>query len=197
MRQPWGCPRESNRAAEAPAPRLPEYREVTIPAGTALPLQMTTTISSASAQVEAPVSAKLQNAISINGDTVIPAGATLHGTVTDVERSGRVKGRAHVAFAFNEVAMNSGREDLRTNPLTFEAEQTKGEDATKVGVGAVGGAIIGGILGGAKGAAIGGAIGGGAGTAAVAAGGRNAATLPAGTPVTVRTERPVTVSVER
>ena len=26
-------PRESNRAAEAPAPRLPEYREVTIPAG--------------------------------------------------------------------------------------------------------------------------------------------------------------------
>jgi hypothetical protein len=43
------------------------------------------------------------------------------------------------------------REDLKTNPLTFEAEATKGEDATKVGAGAVGGAILGGILGGQEG----------------------------------------------
>jgi hypothetical protein len=188
-------PRESNRAAEAPAPRLPEYREVTIPAGTALPLQMTSTISSASAQVEAPVSAKLQNAISINGDTVIPAGAVLHGNVTDVERSGRVKGRAHVAFAFNEVAMNSGREDLRTNPLTFEAEQTKGEDATKVGVGAVGGAILGGILGGKKGAAKGAAGGAAAGTGVVLATRGEEVTVSEGTNVTATLAQPMTVRV--
>jgi hypothetical protein len=188
-------PRESNRAAEAPAPRLPEYREVTIPAGTALPLQMTSTISSASAQVEAPVSAKLQNAISINGDTVIPAGAVLRGTVTDVERSGRVKGRAHVAFAFNEVAMNSGREDLRTNPLTFEAEQTKGEDATKVGVGAVGGAILGGILGGKKGAAKGAAGGAAAGTGVVLATRGEEVTVTEGTNVTATLAQPMTVRV--
>src|SRR5262245_5933504 len=31
--------RDSNRVAESPAPRLPEYREVTIAAGTALPLE--------------------------------------------------------------------------------------------------------------------------------------------------------------
>ena len=40
--------RDSNRIAENPAPRVPEYREVTIAAGTALPLEMTSTISSAS-----------------------------------------------------------------------------------------------------------------------------------------------------
>jgi len=122
---------------------------------------MTSAISSESAQVETPVSARLSNAVVINGDTVIPAGAELTGTVTDVERSGRVKGRAHIAFAFNEVRMNNGREDLRTDPVNFEAEATKGEDATKVGAGAVGGAILGGILGGKKGAAKG-AIAGGA-----------------------------------
>jgi hypothetical protein len=44
-------PRESSRAARARRRRAsPEYREVTIPAGTALPLEMTSTISSASAE---------------------------------------------------------------------------------------------------------------------------------------------------
>ena len=37
----------------------------------------------------------------------------------------------------------------------------------------------------------------GAGTAAVMAGGRNPATLPSGTPVTVRLQKPATVTVER
>ena len=97
--------RETNRVAEAPAPRLPEYREVTIPAGTALPLEMTSTISSGSAEVEAPVSAKLRNSITVDGETAIPAGAVLRGNVTDVERSGRVSGRAHVSFAFNEASI--------------------------------------------------------------------------------------------
>ena len=190
-------PRDNNRPAEtaAPAPRLPEYREVTIPAGTALPLAMTSTISSESAQVEAPVSAKLRNAITIDGDTAIPAGAVLKGTVTDVERSGRVQGRAHVSFVFNEVSLNSGREDLRTNPLTFEAEATKGEDATKVGVGAVGGAIIGGILGGKKGAGKGAVAGGAAGTGVVLATRGKEVTVTEGTDVTATLAQPMTVRV--
>jgi len=66
----------------------------------------------------------------------------------------------------------------------------------KIGGGAIGGAIIGGIFGGAKGAAIGASAGAGAGTAAVAAGGRNPATLPSGTPLTVRVVKPATVTVE-
>src|SRR6266850_5496324 len=76
--------RENNRVAEtaAPVPRAPQWREVTIPAGTAFPLEMTSALSSESAQVEAPVSAKLRNAIVINGDTAIPAGAVVSGTVT-------------------------------------------------------------------------------------------------------------------
>lgn len=192
-----GLPRESgNRAAAeapAPAPRLPEYREVTIPAGTSLPLEMTTTISSSSAEVEAPVAAKLSNDLTINGETAIPAGAVLHGNVTDVERAGRVKGRAHLSFAFNQVNMNGSREDLKTNPLTFQAEATKGEDATKVGVGAVGGAILGGILGGKKGAAKGAAGGAAAGTGVVLATRGDEVTVNEGTNVTATLAQPMTV----
>jgi len=66
-----------------------------------------------------------------------------------------------------------------------------------VGGAAVGGAILGAILGGAKGAVIGSTAGAGAGTAVVMAGDRNAATLPAGTPMTVRLLAPVTVTSEK
>jgi hypothetical protein len=188
-------PRESNRAAAAPAPRLPEYREITVPAGTALPLEMTSSLSSESAQVEAPVSARLRNALTINGNTAIPAGSIVRGTVTDVERAGRVQGRAHLSFAFNEVSMNGGREDLKTNPLTFEAEATKGEDATKVGAGAVGGAILGGILGGKKGAAKGAAGGAAAGTGVVLATRGKEVTVAEGTDVTATLAQPMTIRV--
>jgi len=187
--------RDNNRVAENPAPRVPEYREVTIAAGTALPLEMTSTISSASAEVEAPVSAKLRNAITVDGETAIPAGTVLRGNVTDVERSGRVSGRAHLSFAFNEASIRGDREDLKTNPLTFEAEATKGEDATKVGAGAVGGAILGGILGGKKGAAKGAIAGGAAGTGVVLATKGKEVSVNEGTDVTATLAQPLTLRV--
>jgi hypothetical protein len=185
---------ERETRAEAPAPR-PQWREVTVPAGTSLALAMTSAVSSESAQVETPVSARLTNAVSINGETAIPAGTVLMGTVTDVERSGRVQGRAHLTFAFNEARMNSGREDLRTNPVTFEAEATKGEDATKVGAGAVGGAILGGILGGKKGAAKGAVVGGAAGGGVVAATRGKEVTVAEGTNVTATLATPLTLRI--
>jgi hypothetical protein len=195
-----GLPPRENRAAEnsapsAPAPRVPEFREVTIPAGTSLPLTMTSAISSETAEVEAPVSAKLSNAVTVNGDTVIPAGSIVSGNVTDVERSGRVQGRAHIAFAFSQVRMNGGREDLKTNPLTFQADATKTKDAEKVGIGAAGGAILGGILGGKKGAGKGAIAGGAAGTGVVLATRGEEVTVSEGTSVTATLASPMTVRI--
>jgi hypothetical protein len=187
----------NNRAAavEAPAPRLPQFREVTVPSGTALALEMTSAVSSESAQVETPVSARLRNAVVINGDTAIPAGTVVTGTVTDVERSGRVKGLAHLSFAFNEARMSGGREDIRTNPVTFEAEATKGEDATKVGIGAGAGAILGGILGGKKGAGKGAIAGGAVGGGVVAATRGKEVTVAEGTNVTATLSQPLTLRI--
>ena len=75
------------------------------------------------------------------------------------------------------------REDLRTNPIMFEGEATKGEDATKVGAGAGVGAVIGGLLGGGSGAAKGAASGGAAGAGAVLATRGREIELPAGSNV--------------
>lgn len=169
------------------------YREVTVPAGTSLPLELTTPLSSGTAHVETPVSARLRDAVMVNGFTAIPAGTVFNGTVTDVEESGRVKGRATLTFRFDEATVNGVREHLSTEPLTFRAEATKSEDATKIGAGAGIGAAIGAIVGGGKGAAKGAAIGGAAGTGAVLATKGKDVTLPVGKDLTTTLEESVNV----
>ena len=178
----------------APAPR-PQLREVTVPAGTALPLELMTAISSATATVEMPVTARLRQAVVVSGDTVIPAGSTLEGEVFEVERAGRVKGRSRVAIRFNEVRMAGVTEDLRTNAVIFEGEATKGEDATKVGVGAGVGAAIGGIIGGGLGAAKGAAVGGAAGAGTVLATRGREVELASGTDIEATLASPLDVRV--
>ena len=188
----------SPSAAPAPAPRpapaaAPQFREVTVPAGTALPLELMTALTSETAIVEAPVRAQLRQALVVDGHTALPAGAVLSGNVIEVARAGRVQGRSRLVFRFTSVEVNGGQGDLRTNPLAFEGEATVGEDATKIGAGAVGGAIVGGIIGGGGGAAKGAAIGGAAGTAVVLATRGHEVTLAAGTNLAATLATPYTV----
>lgn len=187
------APRASAPAASAPAVR---WREFTLPAGTAVPLELMTALSSETAKVETPVRARVRQAVEVDGYVAIPAGTVLTGTVIDVARPGRVQGRSRLAIRFTEADVDGAREDVRTNPITFEGEQTKGEDATKIGAGAVGGAIIGGILGGGDGAAKGAAIGGAAGTGAVLATRGRDVTLAAGTDIAATLATPVTLRVD-
>jgi hypothetical protein len=128
----------------------------------------------------------------------IPAGSRVQGEVTLVERGGRLKERARLGVRFISIVLADGtRLPIETDTIFREGDSPTTESAAKIGGAAIGGAILGGILGGAKGAAIGGAVGAGGGTGVVMAGGRNAATLPSGTPVTVRVQDPVIVTVER
>src|SRR6476469_4252844 len=105
--RPAEPPAVSN-AAPAPAPRpveppKPVYRDVSAAVGTALSLSLITPLSTETAKVETPVTARLRQPIVVDGFTVVPAGATLHGDVTEVERAGRVKGRSRLVFRFGEV----------------------------------------------------------------------------------------------
>ena len=186
-------PRESATPA---APARPQFREVTVPANTSLQLELTTAISSETATVEMPVTARLRQAVVVDGATAIPAGSTFHGEVTEVERAGRVRGRSHIAIRFTEVQMPGGvRENVRTNPVNFQGEATKGEDATKVGVGAGVGAAIGGLLGGGDGAAKGAAIGGAAGAGTVLATRGREIELASGTDIEATLASPLEVQI--
>ena len=144
-------------------------REVTIPSGTMLALSLTTAVGSETSQVEDTVSAELTRSVVVNGRTALRAGATAAGVVTAVDDAGRVRGRARVEIAFTSITSGGRRYAMSTDPYAQLAPATKGEDATKIGIGAGAGAIIGGLLGGKKGAAQGTAVGGGAGAGVVLA----------------------------
>ena len=166
---------------------------MTIPTGTTLPLSLTSSMASDTSAVEDPVTAELTRAVSIDGREVLPAGATLAGNVTQVDDSDRVKGRAMIAFRFTSLQTGGEQYNVQTAALTHVAPATKGEDATKIGIGAGAGAVIGGLLGGGDGAAKGAAIGGGAGTGVVLATKGKEMRLAPGADVTSRLTAPVTV----
>ena len=186
-----------NRPSAPVEPPAPSFVELVVPAESVLGLQVETSVTSETARVEDEVTATVTRDVRVNDQVAIPAGAIAHGEVTLVERGGRLRDRARLGIRFDSVVLANGtRIPLDTETVYREGAPHTSENAAKIGGGAVGGAIIGGLLGGAKGAIIGGSVGAGAGTAAVVAGGRNAATLPNGTPLTVRLVEPVTVTVE-
>jgi len=180
---------------KAVAKVIPVYREVTIPAGTILRLDLASSIASDTSKVEDAVSARVREAVVVDGQTVVPAGASLAGVVTDVADSGRVKGRARIAYRFNSMTVGDEQYDIATAPTSHVAEATKKQDATKIGIGAGAGAAIGAILGGGDGAAKGAVIGGGAGTGVVLATKGKEVRLGPGANVTTKLSAPLTVRV--
>ena len=184
------------KPASAAAP-APEYREVTLPAGTILPVELTSAVASDTSRVEDAVRGTLRRAVTVGGVQALPAGTAVTGVVAAAERSARVKGRARVAFRFTAIDPpgDAQRMSMRTDTVSRMAEATKKQDAYKIGGGAAGGAIVGGILGGGDGAAKGAAIGGAAGTGVVLATRGKEIRLGPGTPVSVRLAAPLTVRV--
>ena len=139
-----------------------------MPAGTEVAVTLDTALASDASQLEDSVRASVRHPIVIDGRTVVPSGAPLHGTVTDVARAGKVKGVARLAVHFTDLVLDDERVPIRSASITRQAKATKGKDAKKIGIPAAGGAVLGAIIGGGKGAAIvGTAVGGGAGTAVV------------------------------
>ena len=174
-----------------------EEHEVTIPSGTSLSVTLDNAVGSDISTVEEAVAGHLAHAVTVGGETVLPAGSKVAGVVTDATRSGRVKGLAHVAVRFNSVEPAHGETKYRMTTATVQrtAEATKKKDAAKIGGAAAGGALIGAIAGGGKGALIGTAIGGGAGTAVVMSTRGDEVHLAKGSALTVKLSEPLTIRV--
>jgi hypothetical protein len=177
--------------------REPAYREVTIPAGTLLPVTLQSNVASDTSHVEDPVRATLRRAVTIDGVQALPAGTAVLGHVTAARESAKVKGRASVALRFSELDLpgDAGRTRITTAAISRVAPATKREDAAKIGAGAAGGAIVGGIIGGGSGAAKGAAVGGAAGTGVVLATRGKEVRLGPGVPLSVRLTSPLTVRI--
>jgi hypothetical protein len=190
-----GSPSASAVAAPAPettAPPEPKFREVTIPAETAISVTLVTSVASNTSKIEDQVVGKLASPIVVSGTTVVPAGSEVLGTVIDAKESGRVKGRASVAFRFSRLRVRGENHRIQTAQIAREAAASTKSDVKKGAVGAGAGAIIGGIAGGGTGAAIGAGVGG---AGAVMATKGKEVQLPAGTRVSTRLLQALTLQV--
>jgi hypothetical protein len=133
--------------------------------------------------------------------------AIIEGTVSSVNASGRVSGRADMALNFESIRMRDGRtypfagviENVRTangetisvdTGGTLEEESRTEETIRRGAIGAAIGAIIGAITGGGQGAAIGAVIGAGGGAGTVIVEGRDQLDLPRGTELTITSSLP-------
>jgi hypothetical protein len=186
----------SASSSEPPAPPAPppapKFRELTVPAGTSLSVTVLSTLASNTSKVEDPVKGSLAKPVTVSGFTAIPSGAQISGNVTDAKESGRVKGKATIAFRFNRLVVSDEAIPIRTAQVTRVAAQDTAGDVKKGGLGAGAGAIVGGVIGGGKGAAIG-AVAGGAG-AVLGTKGKEVQVEP-GTVVSVLLQEPITVQV--
>jgi hypothetical protein len=133
-----------------------------------------------------------------DGSVLIPAGATLRGRVTGVQKSGRVGETAVLSLAFEALSFGDESYPLEAsvvsaNPERVSRESTAGQ-VGKVAVGTAAGAIIGQVIGRDTRSTIAGALTGAAAGTAIAMGTADVdAVLNKGSAMVVRTETPVSI----
>jgi hypothetical protein len=112
-------------AAAVPAARV--ERQLTIPAGTVLRLRVNRGFGSDISRIEDPVPATLARSVVIGGRTVLPAGSSASGYVSEATRPGKVKGRGRVAVRFTRItpASHTASYNMQTRSWLAVAPATK------------------------------------------------------------------------
>jgi hypothetical protein len=181
-----------------PAPTAPEIRvphTVTIAAGIMLPVRIGETISAAHYQVGDSFLATLDRPLVVDGFIIAEKGSRLEGRVVEAEPAGRANSTSHLRIELVKLSTADGQHiQIRTEPYKKDAASSAGNDAAKVGVGAVLGAAIGAAAGGGKGAAIGVGAGAAAGVAGAVLTRGKPAEIPVESRISFRIAGPVTIT---
>lgn len=161
------APRPAPAPVAAPAPPPPPaFRTVTIPAGTTIPIRITQTLDSATAQLGQSFSGTVATDVMADGLVAIRQGAGVTGRVSAVQEAAHYKGNSLLTVELVSINRNGDSLAVSSQPYSVEGKGRGKNTAAKVGGGAAIGAIIGAIAGGGKGAAIGSAAGAGVGAGA-------------------------------
>lgn len=189
---------EARATAELPPPTeatepLAEKKALVLPVGTSLPVRLETALSSAVSHAGDPVVGRLAADVVLGGSVALPEGTEVRGKVTTAVASGRVKGRARLAFDFDTVVVDGTPHPIEARATDITAPSGKKKDAAIIGGSAAGGALLGAIFGGKKGAGIGVLAGGAAGTGVVLSTKGKEVEVPAGSRVRVKLNRELRV----
>jgi hypothetical protein len=188
-------------AQPAPLPRPAAPRTVTlpVPSGTTMALVMNQELSTRSASAGQSFTARLAEAVyAADGTTLIPAGATVRGRVTDSRPSERAGQQASITLAFDAVSFEGRNYSINATvvdvPVRRVTRDSKGEQAAKIGAGAAAGAVLGQVIGkNTRSTVAGAAVGAAAGTAVAMGTADVDAVIPSGARVVIRLDSPVNV----
>jgi len=180
----------------------------TVPAGTVLKVKLGNTLTTFSNKAGDPFTARVTEAVVLDGKTVVPIGATVQGHVTKVNEPRRIAGKPTIGILPEALVLPSGERLVLNATLVDtnmghgtdvnEEGQFKGEghdrrDLTETGIGTGGGMLMGGLIGGGPGVLIGGSIGASA-TMVHWLGKHRSAMLPAGTELVMELDRPLSMT---
>ncbi len=183
----------NRNATAAPAAR-------TLGAGRQFAVATTDAISSRTAKPGDAFGATVpSDVLDARGRVAIPAGAVVHGTVTDVRSASSPGSTGTLTLAVNGVTVRGRSYPMDASIDSLATERSgrgvTGSDAVKVGVGAAAGAIVGQIIGrNPRGTVIGAVVGAAAGAGYAVATKDHDIRLPAGTHILLTLTRSLTVT---
>jgi hypothetical protein len=159
-------PQQAQLPPPPPAPPTPVVHNITLPAGTTIPVRITQTLDSATTQTGEKFTGAVASDLIVEGMVVLPQGTNVTGHVDEAKDAAHFKGSSLLTLSLTAIDRHGDRIPVSTEPYSKQGEGRGKNTAEKVGGGAAVGAILGGIFGGGKGAAIGAAAGGGVGAGA-------------------------------
>jgi len=179
-----------------------ETHTVSMPAGAAFDVQLTTPVSTKTSNVGDKIEATLiQPLVAPDGQVIANQGALVRGEIAELTRASKSRAaedRASLKLAFTSIQTVDGEKSLSTTVTNSEGKMVAGSttkrDALVIGGSAVAGAILGKIIGKDTKGAVVGAFGGAVlGTGAMMASKGHELEVPAGSKVSLRAEEPITV----
>jgi BON domain len=177
------------------APPQPVVKQVTLPAGTVLPIRITEELNSKTTQTNDVFHGSLAADLGTQGVIAIPRGATVIGRVVEAKDAAHFKGSSLLTLELTQMNARGQKITLVTDTFSKQGEGRGKNTAVKTGGGAALGAIIGALAGGGKGAAIGGLAGAAAGTGVNAATRGQQVDIPSETLLNFHLQSPVTLTV--
>jgi len=190
-----------------------DANQITIPAGTRIPIALKNTISTKGNHEGDPIYAQSTFPVVINDRIIVPAGTYVQGKISSIKPAGHIKGRAEVLIHFTTLIYPSGYTVLLPGSIenasgvdnakvkdkegTIQGDSNKGKTAATIAGPAADGALTGAVIHGGEGALIGAGIGGAVGTAIAALTHGNEVKMPPGTTLEVVLQRDIAVDGNR
>ena len=140
--------------ARAQSPAAPA--NVTVPAGTRLVIRTSDSIDSRRHQAGHRFRGQLESAIVIDGISVVPRGAYVHGRIAQASQAGRAVGSSEMSIEFTDIMIDDQLFEIATDGMQSQTGNEAGRTAGRTARAAVIGGLIGGSRSGARtGAAVG------------------------------------------